>query len=122
MRVWLDDIRNAPGGWTRTYTVAQTLELLRTGQVCEISLDYDLPETDPGHTGDEVLVWLRNALIRRRIAAPVIHVHSINPYGAGKMAYMIGRMERRHGWQPMGVVPVQRQAAREQLHPRMRTR
>jgi len=103
MKIWLDDIREAPPGWTRTYTVSQTIQLLRTGQVSELSLDYDLPETDPGHTGDEVLEWLKIRLAQGKLPAPVIHVHSINPYGSGKMAYLIGRMERHHGWQPMRV-------------------
>lgn len=42
MKIWLDDIRPAPDGWYRTYTVEQTLELLKTKSVQALSLDNDL--------------------------------------------------------------------------------
>ena len=42
MKVYLDDVRQAPEGWVRTYTVAETIELLKTGEVVELSLDHDL--------------------------------------------------------------------------------
>lgn len=101
--MWLDDVRSAPAGWTRTNTVRETIDLLRTGQVTEISLDYDLDATDPKHKGSDVLDWLEDRLRSGRIAAPVIHLHTINPFGAATMAWTLHRMERRHGPQPFRI-------------------
>jgi hypothetical protein len=61
MKVYLDDIRPTPDGWTRTYTVEQTIELLKTGQVEELSLDNDLGSGQP--EGFEVMKWLEEQVI-----------------------------------------------------------
>src|SRR5512132_2943655 len=42
MKVWLDDERSAPAGWVRVRTPEETIELLRSGAVEELSLDHDL--------------------------------------------------------------------------------
>jgi hypothetical protein len=51
MRVYLDDQRKPGGDWVVTQTVAQTIELLKTGEVSELSLDHDLGEDDTIGTG-----------------------------------------------------------------------
>jgi hypothetical protein len=38
VKVWLDDLREAPPGWVRATTPEQAIELLRTGQVTETRL------------------------------------------------------------------------------------
>lgn len=103
MKVWLDDMRAAPRGWTLTTTVDETVALLRTGQVCELSLDYDLDKTDRHRKGVEVFDWLEPALARGRIPAPVIHLHSMNPSGAAEMTLRLRQLEKRHGLQPMNI-------------------
>jgi NAD+-processing family protein with receiver domain len=42
VRVWLDDERAAPEGWAHVRTPEEAIELLRGGDVEEISLDHDL--------------------------------------------------------------------------------
>src|SRR5439155_2676500 len=45
MKVWLDDRRSPypdPDSWTWVRTPAEAIELLKTGEVTEISLDHDL--------------------------------------------------------------------------------
>ena len=42
IKVYLDDERDTPAGWIRTYNVEQTIALLSTRCVQEISLDHDL--------------------------------------------------------------------------------
>ncbi len=42
IKVYLDDERQTPKGWTRTYSVNQTITLLKTGLVTHLSLDHDL--------------------------------------------------------------------------------
>lgn len=92
MRIWLDDTRDAPEGWTLATTIEQVIELLSTrGDITDLSLDYDLPETDPGHVGLEVLV----ALYEADAGYPTLHVHSANAYGAAQMATMIALLEER---------------------------
>ena len=38
MRVFLDDERNTPEGWIRVYWPDEVIELLKTGEVIEVSL------------------------------------------------------------------------------------
>lgn len=92
MRIYLDDTRPAPDGWFLATTVEQVINLLGSrGDITDLSLDYDLPETDPGHVGLEVLV----ALYEADAGFPTLHVHSANAYGSAQMAVMIALLEER---------------------------
>jgi hypothetical protein len=64
MKVWLDDVREAPAGWVRTTTPAETIELLRAGVVRELSLDHDLGlwEGEREVTGYDVVLWMERAV------------------------------------------------------------
>lgn len=42
MKIFLDDERETPETWIRTYTAEQTIEYLKTGLVTQLSLDHDL--------------------------------------------------------------------------------
>ena len=61
MKVWLDDVREAPEGWIHIRTPEEAIDLLRSGAVEEISLDHDLGIfTEEGEaTGYDVLLWDR---------------------------------------------------------------
>ena len=65
VRVFLDDERPAPAGWVRTRTAVETIEILNTGTVTELSLDHDLgePECVVGN-GYYVLSWLEEQAAR----------------------------------------------------------
>lgn len=92
MRIWLDDTRPAPPGWIRATKVSQVIELLASrDDITDLSLDYDLPATDPGRVGLEVLV----ALYEADAGYPTLHVHSANAHGAAQMATMIALLEDR---------------------------
>lgn len=94
MKVYLDDVRPAPPGWRRTTTVRETIRLIRSGRVREVSLDYDLDYTDPRHNGAEVLEWLAEAVGGSRpVPVPTLHVHTANPYGGFRMAELIRLIE-----------------------------
>ena len=45
MKVYLDDERSTPEGWTRVYWPDEAIRLLRSDEVTEISLDHDLEES-----------------------------------------------------------------------------
>jgi hypothetical protein len=58
MKLWVDDRRRAPEGWTRAYTVAEAQALLQTGDVDEASLDHDLGACDACMGGLSTEEWL----------------------------------------------------------------
>lgn len=94
MKIWLDDIRPAPRGWKRTKTVDDTIRLIARGDAREVSLDYDLDETDGRRKGVEVLEWIsENVDSGRMLRVPVLHVHTANPYGGHLMAGWIQHIE-----------------------------
>lgn len=77
MRVFLDDKRETPNNWVRTFTVEETIELLKTRQVLELSLDNDLGEgLQEGHV---VLSWLEEQVFHDdTFPVPVMVAHSSN--------------------------------------------
>ncbi len=98
MRVFLDDARDAPPGWVRTYTPDETIAVLATGKVTELSLDYDLgldtPEAE--RTGYTVLAWLEREIGEGRWQFPLprFAIHSANPPGRLRMQRAIESIER----------------------------
>ncbi len=105
MKLWLDDVRE-PGavGWAWAKTAADAIDLLKTGEVTEASLDHDLgicdaclakPSTHAvreacphNGTGYDVVCWMEE-----HGAWPVggVTVHSANPVGAARMLAAISR-------------------------------
>ena len=101
MRVFLDDLREAPPGWVRTRTPEETIALLQTGEVTRISLDYDLAlDTEEfERTGYTVLLWLEREIGegRWRFPLPQIEIHSANPPGRERMRRAIESIQRLYG-------------------------
>ena len=93
MKVYLDDLRDTPVGWTRTYTVEETISLLKTKQVEQLSLDNDLGE---GETeGHKTLDWLCDIIYHdKTFPIPVISIHSSNPVRVKYMQVSIEFIER----------------------------
>lgn len=111
LRVYLDDLRDAPEGWVRTYTVEETVALLKTGKVKTLSLDHDLGgyshyneelATDGLYasdftgekTGYDVLLWLENEVYHRRLTPPEVEVHSANSAGRKRMLAAVASIKR----------------------------
>lgn len=42
MKIYLDDVRTTPEGWSRCYKIEEVQELLKKGGVQHLSLDHDL--------------------------------------------------------------------------------
>jgi Cyclic-phosphate processing Receiver domain len=62
--------------------VTDTIELLKTGKVEELSLDHDLGTVDEAgreSTGYDVLLWIEEQVALHGLVPPVLHVHSANP-------------------------------------------
>ena len=84
MKVYLDDTRDAPEGFERTHTVQETLDLLETRHVKELSVDNDLGiGFQEGHIVLDVLEnWVH---FDPTFPVPIITIHSAN---AARVPYM----------------------------------
>ena len=92
MKIYLDDIRDAPEGWTKVETVEMAIQLLKMGDVEEISLDHDLGENRK--TGYEVAKWIEKQVITKGFIPPVIFIHSANPVGRKNIEAAIKRIRK----------------------------
>jgi NAD+-processing family protein with receiver domain len=100
MKVWLDDIREAPEGWTRCLRPDEVIELLERGRVEEISLDYDLGLVEePGidWNGEDVLRWIERQVVEHGSSffLPAVSVHTANPVGRQRLQRALDAIERR---------------------------
>ncbi|GJH29245.1 cyclic-phosphate processing receiver domain-containing protein [Caballeronia novacaledonica] len=68
MKVFLDDERVTPDGWTRVHWPHEAIRLLELGTVEEISLDQDLGDDERG-TGYDVILWVEEA-VALRVSSP----------------------------------------------------
>lgn len=94
MKVFLDDERTTPAGWIRVYWPQEAIDLLKTGNVSEISLDHDLGNDDRG-TGYDVVLWVEEQVVTRGFSPPKMSVHSANPSARLKMESGIRSIEAR---------------------------
>lgn len=83
MNLYLDDERQTPPGFQRTYTAQETIEVLKTNQVKHLSLDHDLG--DNNGTGYDVLLWIEEQVIFNNFNPPTICIHSANSGAWPKM-------------------------------------
>lgn len=94
MKVFMDDERQTPEGWVRTYTVEETKNLLSTRMVTHLSLDNDLGSLDPKTEGFNVLNWLEEVVDDdKTFPIPEMQVHSSNASRAMSMRQTIARLE-----------------------------
>lgn len=93
MKVFLDDERPAPNGWILVKWPDEAIELLKSGQVTEISLDHDLGDDDRG-TGYDVILWVEEAVVTKNFVPPNITVHSANSSARQKMELGIKSIKR----------------------------
>ena len=93
MKVYLDDERTTPEGWTRVYWPEEAINLLKTNQVKEISLDHDLGDDDHG-TGYDVLLWIEEAVVTEGFEPPEMYVHSANSSARAKMQQAINQINK----------------------------
>ena len=112
MKIWIDDVRPAPEGWTWKRTVNDAWELIKCiyainffkydVEMVEISLDHDASDEYSKFGGDyiEILNKLEyyanistdwEQYIKKYIS---FHIHSQNPVGVENMRRII----RRNGW------------------------
>lgn len=93
MKVYLDDIRKPPAGWTLVKWPDEVIKLLKTGKVKELSLDHDLGDDERG-TGYDVILWIEEQVFKKSFQAPKIKVHSANVSARKKMVQGIKSIEK----------------------------
>lgn len=103
-RVWLDDLRDAPRGWTRCYWPDEVIRLIEGGGVAMVSLDHDLGDDRRG-TGYDVLTWMEErAATDPSFTAPLTFIHSWNSVARKRMETVL----RRLGQDPTQPMPLAR--------------
>lgn len=101
-KVYLDDLRPAPAGWTRVFWPNEAISLLKLGDVSDLSLDHDLGDDDRG-TGNDVLLWVEQQVATSGFIPPrTINVHSANSSAEQKMKSGIASVYRFYGQQLLG--------------------
>ncbi len=112
-RVWLDDIRKAPPGWLWVRTAHEAIVCCLRGGVEDLSLDYDLDDSDKGYgeppagVGSDVSEFL---VARARsgdwaVVPDVIRIHSANSDGVADMAWHLSEIERLRWARDLGLPP-----------------
>ncbi len=95
LRVYLDDERAPPPGWTLVRWPEEAIALLRTQEVIALSLDHDLGDEGDLRTGYTVLQWLEEQVAVHGFVPPAeLAVHSANTSAAAKMRLAIGSIRR----------------------------
>ena len=84
MKLWLDDLREAPQGWVWAKTVKDAKAYLETGTVTHASLDNDTG----GKEGRKLVLWMAET---GNWPTESCVVHSMNPVAK---EYMQGMIER----------------------------
>ena len=94
MRIWLDDVREAPPGWVWIRYAEYLIPFLEDSwdRVREISLDHDL--TLP-MTGYDVVKWIEEKVYDGKDIPFTMVVHSANPVGRTNMVAGINSINRR---------------------------
>lgn len=91
--IYMDDTRQAPWGWNRTFTVEETIKALESRQVTHLSLDNDLG--DGQAEGYKVLDWLEETVYNdKTFPMPVVSVHSSNSTRVEHMRRTLLSIER----------------------------
>jgi hypothetical protein len=86
IKIYLDDMRKTPDGFTRTYTVEETIELIKNndGYIECVSLDNDLG--DGLKEGREVMKWIEEQAFNNTLK-PIkkLTIHSGNTVALDEM-------------------------------------
>lgn len=95
MKIYLDDLRDTPKGYTRTYSVNETIKLIEELEAKKtpievLDLDHDLGDyASDGGDAIKLLDWL----VERNTLYP-IKIHTMNGVGKDNMQRMIERFWR----------------------------
>lgn len=83
-----------PPGWQLVRWPEEAIELLKSGEVTEISLDHDLGDDTRG-TGYDVILWIEKAVYLDNFQPPIIHIHTANPAARTRMELGVQQILRK---------------------------
>lgn len=102
LKIFLDDVREAPKGWVKVTTARQAIEYLKYYPVDEISLDHDLGPRKR-QTGYDVLLWLEELVVEGNEfgqpnpnTLPKIHIHTSNPVARKRMEQALESIKNKY--------------------------
>lgn len=101
MRLYCDDLRQAPTGWTLARSVSQAIRLLATGRVTHLDLDHDIefPGDWPKERQEDFTAVLEYALLLPagldRMRPTWYYCHSGNPIAYDKFNDMLAAKGER---------------------------
>lgn len=88
MKLFVDDNREAPEGWTLAKTITDACRAIATFQFDEISLDHDIEGYEQENFTP--VAYFIGALYQIRHTIPKITLHTGNPVGAERMKQILG--------------------------------
>ena len=94
MKLYVDDIRIAPKGWTQAWNAQEALDFLETKEVTHLSLDHDLGNTFD-KTGYDIMKWIELRVYMDNFPLPEIKFHTSNPAGRDNMQAALDAIKRR---------------------------
>lgn len=94
-RIYLDDERKPPMGWILVKTPKDAINMLKKGNVTDISLDHDLGDDKGIGTGYDVLKWIEEKVyFDKSFKLPNITIHTANPSARRKMELALKSIQR----------------------------
>lgn len=100
MKLWIDDIREAPVGWIWAKNFIEAVEHIVTGEVEEVSFDHDLGLNEDGtesSTGYTIALFYAELVENETVPKPTTaSVHSMNPVGRQRIQGVIDRYLTRN--------------------------
>lgn len=95
VRLYLDDERALPHGWTAAKTAQEAIEILKKENVSEVSLDHDLGPPEAGN-GYQVLCWIEEKVhTDPKYKLPKVYIHTANPSAKIKMLQTLHSIEQK---------------------------
>jgi hypothetical protein len=82
VKLYVDDVRGAPEGWTLARDYRHSVLMFQMMTVEELSLDHDL---GLGLTGYDIALWM----VEYGIWPKHIYCHSMNPVGRGRILRLL---------------------------------
>ena len=96
VKLFVDDIREAPEGWVRASTITEAIRILATRDVSEVSLDHDIAYQDERgkftgklHNEDFTSVAWFIREMSAQVKPEVVYVHSSNPVAMARIGSIL---------------------------------
>lgn len=95
MKLFLDDERPCPYGWTGVKYPQEAINILNNKKVSVISLDHDLGDDEKIGTGYDVLLWIEERVYTDiDYVSPKINIHTTNPSAKQKMEMAVKNINK----------------------------